>query len=86
MDDPKNPYDDYDGDIPFWDSRAYRNSDEEYYEEFDIELAEPGTLVDVVYCKNCRWRNVPYDHPDGCHWTAEEKPEDYDFCSCGEEK
>lgn len=85
---PRNPYDLYDGEIPFWDERAARHADDDgLYEEYDIELEEEPSVEEVVYCRRCKWRGVPYDKEAhrGCVWTEEDEPEDDDFCSFGTE-
>ena len=40
-------------------------------------------VVEVVHCKDCKWRNTP-----GCVYkcTGAVEREDYDFCSDGERK
>ncbi len=84
MDDNSNSYDFYsDDDIPFM--REYRAEDEEEYREYAITLDDLPEAVEVVYCKDCRWRNVEPDaFGGGCRWWPEESPDDDDYCSYGE--
>ena len=64
----RNPYDRYDGG--------------DYAEE--VEEKEDPHPVWVVYCKDCRFRDVPFQWPSGCKWHPDEVPDDDDFCSWGE--
>lgn len=79
---PLNPYDKYDGEMPFFEE--YDVETEEETEEMD----EPANPVNVVYCKDCVWRDVDLDDlgQRGCHWNPNESPDDYDYCSAGERK
>lgn len=67
----RNPYDLYDG------------GDEAPEEEPQEERVRP---IYVVYCKDCRFRDVPFQWPSGCKWHPDEVPDDDDFCSWGETK
>ena len=64
----RNPYDLYDG--------------EEYADDTEEEEILPR-YVEVVYCKDCRLRELPFEYPTGCHWNPEEEPDDDDYCSKG---
>lgn len=47
-------------------------------------------VVEVVRCKDCKWRNtIPRFNvflSNGCRWHESESPDDDDFCSYGERK
>lgn len=64
----RNPYDLYDG--------------EEYADDTEEEETFPRH-VEVVYCKDCKFRDLPFEYPSGCHWNPEEEPDDDDYCSKG---
>lgn len=64
----RNPYDLYDG--------------EEYMDDTEEEEVLPR-YVEVVYCKDCRLRDLPFEYPTGCHWNLGEEPDDDDYCSKG---
>lgn len=66
----RNPYDLYDGDdgLPF-------EPDED---EEDDGLPE---MVEVVYCKHCKWHAT-----DKCMWRTDIDPFQEDFCSFGERR
>lgn len=83
---PLNPYDLYDGDdLPF--VQTFRDDDEEEYREYPIETDGLPEEVEVVYCKDCRWRGTePEAYGGGCRWWPEEEPDDDDYCSWGERR
>lgn len=41
---PPNPYDTYDGEIPFWDARAAEDDEEDMEDEYEVETDESYIL------------------------------------------
>lgn len=47
-----------------------------------IKLIDEGKLAQVVRCKDCKYRNKPYNDL----WCYYVDVADMDFCNCGEKK
>ena len=56
-----------------------------------------ASSIEVVFCKDCKWRHIEPYHTDeqgltrwlvddGCRWNEDEEPDDDDFCSYGEKR
>ena len=70
----RNPYDLYDGEACMDDDVCDITFDD-----------DPSKVIEVVYCKDCKWRDLPFQYPrGGCRWHPMEEVEDLDFCSYGE--
>lgn len=71
-DERRNPYDLY--------------MEEDWVEVEEEEEQEPPLprYVEVVYCRDCRFRGLPFEHSEQCHWNEDECPDDEDYCSRGE--
>ena len=57
-------------------------------EEPSIEVEKDmfPKMVEVVYCRDCKFRTLPFEYPTGCHWNQDEEPEAWDYCSAGERR
>lgn len=84
----RNPYDLYDGEEYMDDTEEeevlprYVEVVEQTVVHHQIRLTLPR-YVEVVYCKDCKLRDLPFEYPSGCHWNPEEEPDDDDYCSKG---